>query len=55
MLDLQIQALPGQVPLHLERPGIEAHIPVWWVVLALEGPPWAVPSAMNFLKSFKVP
>lgn len=38
----------GEAPLHLERPGIEAHVPAWWVVLALEGPAWAVPSAMNF-------
>lgn len=49
--DLQIQAL-GEAPLHLERPGIEAHFPAWWAVLALKGPAWAAPSTMNFLKSF---
>lgn len=50
ILDLQIQAL-GEAPLHLERPGIEAHFPAWWAVLALKGPAWAAPSTMNFLKS----
>lgn len=39
------------VPLHLERPEIEAHVPARWEVLALKGPAWAVPSALNFLKS----
>lgn len=50
VLDFQIQAL-GEAPLHLERPGIEAHFPAWWAVLALKGPAWAAPSTMNFLKS----
>lgn len=43
---------PGEVSLHLDRPGIEAHVPAWWAVLALKCPAWAVPSSMNFLKSF---
>ena len=34
--------------MHLERPGIEAHVPAWWVALARKGSAWAVPSAMNF-------
>lgn len=42
---------PGEAPLHLERPGIEAHVSAWWAVLALRSPAWAVLSAMNFLKS----
>lgn len=54
VLDLQTQAL-GEAPLHLERPGIEAHFPAWWAVLALKSPAWAAPSTMNFLKSFEIP
>lgn len=31
---------PGKVPVHLERPGIEAQVPAWlWAVLGLLGPP----------------
>lgn len=37
------------------KPGIEAHFPAWWAVLALKSPAWAAPSTMNFLKSFEIP